>query len=111
MAGSEAFARIKRDVIDLTCQIPRGKIVTYSTIAGQLDVMPRHVAYILAMLDDQERSEIPWHRVVADGGVIRSTAKRDPALQRQLLMEEGIAFTRQGKVADFEAVQHTYKME
>ena len=111
MAGSAAFARIKRDVIDLTCQIPRGKIVTYSAIAGELDVMPRHVAYILAMLDDQERAEIPWQRVVADGGVIRCTAKRDPALQRQLLSEEGIAFDRQGKVASFEAVLHTYAVE
>ena len=42
--GSAAFARIKREVFELTLQIPRGRVASCASIGRVLAVMPRHVA-------------------------------------------------------------------
>jgi hypothetical protein len=55
MAKSPFFARIKADVLTIVASIPEGSVVTFRDIGAHLDVMPRHVAYILKMLDAEER--------------------------------------------------------
>ncbi len=55
MAKSPFFARIKADVLMTVASIPEGGVVTFRDIGAHLDVMPRHVAYILKMLDAEER--------------------------------------------------------
>lgn len=65
MAKSPFFARIKADVLTILASIPEGGVVTFRDIGAHLDVMPRHVAYILKMLDDAERAAFPADRVVA----------------------------------------------
>jgi methylated-DNA-protein-cysteine methyltransferase-like protein len=92
MAKSEAFARIKGQVLRIVATIPEAKITTYQSIGEHLAVMPRHVAYIISQLDDTAKLEIPWHRVVsADGGL--GVPKRDPHgdTQADRLRREGIA--------------------
>ncbi len=91
MAKSAAFARIKKEVLTLSQQIPLGQVSSYSLIGEILEVMPRHVAYILAMLSEQERESVPWHRVVANHGEIKTTAHRWQASQMTLLEAEGHA--------------------
>jgi methylated-DNA-protein-cysteine methyltransferase-like protein len=65
MAKSPFFARIKADVLTIVASIPEGQVLTFRDIGAHLDVMPRHVAYILKMLDAGERAAFPADRVVA----------------------------------------------
>jgi methylated-DNA-protein-cysteine methyltransferase-like protein len=91
MAKSAAFARIKAQVLQVTASIPAGKVCTYQSIGAYLDVMPRHVAYILAQLDPATKFAYPWYRVVAGDGTLGVT-KRGPdgATQAELLAGEGV---------------------
>ena len=91
MAKSEAFARIKDQVLRIVATIPESKITTYQSIGEHLSLMPRHVAYILSQLDDNTKLDIPWYRVVSADGSL-GVPKRDPNgdSQAQLLQREGI---------------------
>ena len=91
MPSSPLFARIKAQVLQLTAAIPAGKLCSHASIGEHLDVVPRHVAYILSQLDDGEKQRVPWHRVV--GADLRlGTLKRHPdgRTQAELLREEGL---------------------
>jgi len=104
--GSPFFARIRGDVLAIVAAIPPGRVATFAAIGAHLDVMPRHVAYILAMLSDIEKATIPWHRVVAaDGRPGVPKAGADGAPQRALLAAEGAAFDPDGRITDFIARQ------
>jgi methylated-DNA-protein-cysteine methyltransferase-like protein len=100
--GSPFFARIKGDVLRIVAAVPPGRVVSFADIGAHLDVMPRHVAYILATLSDIEKATLPWHRAVAaDGtlGVPKSGAGGES--QRTLLAAEGAAFDPEGRITDF----------
>jgi methylated-DNA-protein-cysteine methyltransferase related protein len=92
MAKSEAFARIKDQVLRIVATIPESKVTTYQSIGEHLAVMPRHVAYILSQLDDSTKLDVPWYRVVSADGSL-GVPKRDPNgdSQAQLLQREGIS--------------------
>ncbi|MCP9833424.1 MULTISPECIES: MGMT family protein [unclassified Cyanobium] len=92
MAKSEAFARIKGQVLRIVATIPESKLTTYQSIGEHLAVMPRHVAYILSQLDDGAKLDVPWYRVVSGDGRL-GASKRGPYgdSQAQLLEREGIA--------------------
>ncbi len=62
MAGSPAFARIKSDILVMVAGIPEGQVSTAADLGRQIDVPARHVAYILATLDEVERAVTPWWR-------------------------------------------------
>lgn len=99
--GSPFYARIRGDVLAIVASIPEGRIATFAGIGAHLDVMPRHVAYILAMLTEIEKATLPWHRVVAaDGqpGVPKAGADGTP--QRALLEAEGATFDAKGRITD-----------
>lgn len=91
MAKSEAFTRIKEQVLRIVAAIPESKITTYQSIGEHLAVMPRHVAYILSQLEDSARLDVPWYRVVSGDGSL-GMPKRDANgdSQSQLLQREGI---------------------
>ncbi len=91
MPKSAAFIRIKADVLNIVAAIPEGRVSTYRSIGAHLDVMPRHVAYILTMLTADEKARLPWYRVVADGGAL-GVPKFDHSgrSQAERLQAEGI---------------------
>lgn len=104
--GSPFFARIKGDVLRVVASVPAGRVVTYADIGGHLDVMPRHVAYILAQLSEMEKATLPWHRAVtAEGALGVPKAGADGTSQHALLVAEGAAFDPDGRVTDFVARQ------
>ncbi len=105
MAKSEAFARIKAQVLEIVAAIPEAKITTYQSIGEHLTVMPRHVAYILSQLDDNTKLDVPWCRVVSADGSL-GVAKRDPSgdSQAQLLGREGINVLGHAVAPPLEAV-------
>jgi methylated-DNA-protein-cysteine methyltransferase related protein len=100
--GSPAQARITSDVLAIVRQLPLGWVTTHGAIGRHLDVVPRHIAYILTMLDDATRDIVPWHRVVADGGAIGRHLRRDDQIAR--LRAEGIVVSPVGIVQDMAAI-------
>jgi methylated-DNA-protein-cysteine methyltransferase related protein len=91
MAGSPFYARIKTDVLAIVASIPKGKVSTYSSIGEHLDVVPRHVAYILATLEPLEKVMFPWHRVVGnDGDLGKLKSSETGESQAELLNFEGV---------------------
>ncbi|WP_270938139.1 MGMT family protein [Falsiroseomonas oryzae] len=102
--GSPFFARIKGDVLLIVAAVPPGRVVTFADVGAHLDVMPRHVAYILATLSEIEKATLPWHRTVgADGTLGVPKAGADGTPQRTLLAAEGAAFDPDGRITDFVA--------
>lgn len=84
MSGSPFYQRIKGDVLTICRLLPPGRVVSFADIGRHLDVVPRHIAYILSQLDPIEREVVPWHRVVAADGTTSSAA------QTSLLHDENI---------------------
>lgn len=80
-------------------RIPRGRVATYGQVArlAGLAGQARLVGYALSALDD--RSRVPWHRVVNASGQISIRRDGGPAraLQRLRLERERVRFdTRDG---------------
>ena len=101
MAKSTALARIRAEVIRLVALIPPGRFTTYGSISVHMNCNPRHVAYVLARLDEAEAAELPWHRVVAaDARISRSMDPELAARQRQRLEAEGMRIDGKGFIQD-----------
>jgi methylated-DNA-protein-cysteine methyltransferase related protein len=104
MGNSAAFIRIKNQVLIMTSHIPAGYVSTYRSLGEHINVMPRHVAYILTMLSVEEKDRIPWYRVVSDSGAI-SAPKTSKALEQiEKLTAEGIEIDRSKQISDFNLV-------
>jgi methylated-DNA-protein-cysteine methyltransferase related protein len=102
MAGSPFYARIKADVLKIVSSIPKGKVCTFSSIGEHLDVVPRHVAYILSTLEPLEKIQYPWHRVVGNDGTLgKPKSSETGESQSELLMIDGIVVTGNSIAASF----------
>lgn len=95
MAGSPFFARIRRDVLAIARSVPSGKAVTFADIGRHLDVMPRHVAYILKMLPDPAAEGVDPARIIASD-------MPHPALVAVASLDHGVP--QQSRPADAPAV-------
>src|SRR4051812_143198 len=91
MARSAAFLRLRNNVLAVIHDVPAGRVTTYGTIAEYLGITPRDVARVLSGLSEAESEVVPWHRVVAAGGVI-STLRAGEVGRRQIarLFREGV---------------------
>ena len=98
MANAAAFQRIKRDTLAIVGKVPVGFVTTHGDVGRQIDVLPRHIATILATLDDIERETVSWWRVVADGGAVGRHNRRDDQITR--LQADGIVLSPVGIVQD-----------
>ena len=106
-AKSPAFARIRAEVIRLVALIPEGKFTTYGSIAVHMNVMARHVAFVMSRLTDEESQALPWHRVVSADA--RLSAKMDSELrelQKSRLESEGMSIDPKGFIEDADAHFH-----
>jgi len=101
MSGSQAFARIKKEILHIVSQVPKGWVTTNGDIGRALSVHARHVAYILTTLDDLDRETVPWWRVVAEGGAVGRHKRRDA--QMLALRGDGVPLSGVGVVQDFSA--------
>ncbi|MBM5822053.1 MAG: hypothetical protein FJ082_06220 [Cyanobacteria bacterium K_Offshore_surface_m2_011] len=103
MPASPFFARIREHVLQLTAAVPEGRICTFQSMGEYLDVLPRHVAYILSQLEDNEKFVYPWYRVVSGDGSLGSP-KRNPdgTSQAELLRAEGILVSGNRIATSFE---------
>jgi methylated-DNA-protein-cysteine methyltransferase-like protein len=104
---SIAFQRIRAEVIRLVGLVPEGKFTTYGSIAVHMNVMARHVAFVMSRLTEEESERLPWHRVV--GADARISPKMDAELarvQRERLEKEGMKVNERGFILDDEAHFH-----
>jgi methylated-DNA-protein-cysteine methyltransferase related protein len=70
-------------------------VATFADIGAYLDVMPRHVAYILATLEDTAKTTLPWYRVVSgDGSLGKPKYASDGTPQAELLTAEGVLISK-----------------
>jgi methylated-DNA-protein-cysteine methyltransferase-like protein len=101
MAKSPFYARIRTDVLALTRAVPKGRVTSFASIGAHLEVMPRHVAYILATLEGEEEARTPWYRVVGEGGALGKRKENAFGIsQAELLAEEGVVVAG-GKILAF----------
>ena len=86
-------------IYEVVKNIPEGKVMSYGQVAF-LAGNPRWSRVVgYALHSNPNPSEIPCHRVVMkDGSVSQGFAFGGPDIQRQLLENEGIGFTSEGKV-------------
>jgi methylated-DNA-protein-cysteine methyltransferase-like protein len=68
MGESAAFARIKAQALAILRAVPPGRVVSFAAVGAHLDVAPRHVAYLLATLSEEEAATTPWWRAVSAAG-------------------------------------------
>ncbi len=102
MAGSPFYARIKADVLKIVSSIPKGKVCTFSSIGEHLDVVPRHVAYVLSTLEPLDKVQYPWHRVVGnDGDLGKLKSSETGETQSELLAGDGILVAGNSIAASF----------
>jgi len=104
---SAAYARIRAEVIRLVGLIPQGEFTTYGSIAVHMNVMARHVAFVMSRLTGEESASLPWHRVVSSDA--RLSPKMPAALarrQRLRLEAEGMRVDVRGFIADSDAHFH-----
>jgi methylated-DNA-protein-cysteine methyltransferase related protein len=105
MPKSPAFIRIKADVLKIVAAIPLSHVTTFRSIGEHLDVMPRHVAYILTTLSPEEKTQIPWFRVVSDSATLGvPKVATDGKSQADLLGEEGILVSDNAITSTFERI-------
>jgi methylated-DNA-protein-cysteine methyltransferase related protein len=89
--ASPFFARIKRDCLAITAHIPSGKVTTFVCMGKYLDVPPRHVAYVLATLTEDELRDCPWWRVVGNDGHLGKPKLGEHGIsQAEFLDNEGV---------------------
>lgn len=78
--------------------IPRGRVATYGQIARYAGNpgAARQISYILH--SSSQKENLPWQRVVNSKGGISLKRGHGYELQRQLLMDEGVAFDRDDRI-------------
>jgi methylated-DNA-protein-cysteine methyltransferase-like protein len=82
-------------------QVPPGQVVTYGQVAKVVGgISAQMVGFALAALRERSGVEpVPWQRVInAQGKVSPHGQGYGTALQRQLLEEEGVVFSAEGRV-------------
>lgn len=107
MSKSIAFERIRVEVLRLVALIPEGKFTTYGSIAVHMNVVARHVAFVLSGLTEEEAATLPWHRVVgAEGRISPNMPPATAKKQRARLKAEGLMIDRQGFIKDSDGHFH-----
>ncbi len=113
-AMPSAQASFDQRVYAAVALVPRGRLATYGQIAELIGAYgcARQVGWALRRLalpspvpwhrvvNAQGRTPVPWHRVVNAQGRISFTPSREGSdwIQRQLLLEEGIAVDEAGRL-------------
>jgi methylated-DNA-protein-cysteine methyltransferase-like protein len=90
--------QLRRQVMKLALEIPRGRVISYGALGKRCD--PPISGYICGRVMSQILDDVPWWRIVGKDGAL-PISKRGPyhALkQRDLLTEEGVEFDENSKI-------------
>src|SRR5262249_27408264 len=86
-------------VYELVLRIPRGRVMSYGSVARVLGAGydARAIGNVMHATPDDGR-HIPWHRVInSQGGCSTAGLTLPPDLQQRLLEAEGIVFNDKGR--------------
>jgi methylated-DNA-protein-cysteine methyltransferase-like protein len=89
-------ASYREPVYDLVRRIPKGKVMTYGSVAVVLGdgYTPRTVGYVMHGSPDG----VPWQRVINSQGKCSTGRLTLPGnLQQEMLEKEGVEFSKAGK--------------
>lgn len=88
-----------KKIYDVVCQIPRGRVATYGTVA-RMAGNPRWARVVgYALHNNPAPGIIPCHRVVnREGKVAESFVFGGGSVQREMLEAEGVIFDADGYV-------------
>lgn len=79
-------------------QIPPGKVASYGQIGEMVGCSARMVGYAMAALKHIDAPDVPWQRVVNRKGKISILDPYGKSVQRQILEEEGILFSKTDQI-------------
>lgn len=93
--GSAAYANMRKALLNMIEEIPKGYVVEFATIAAALNIPSRHVAYIISQLKSEELELLAWHRVIPKSGDFGPKQKMTEKKLQQIskLHSEGAEFT------------------
>lgn len=87
-----------RNVINIIKSIPVGKVMSYGQVARYAG-NPRGVRQVARVLHSMtEKYNLPWHRVVNSKGEIALKSYECFVSQQSMLIADGVAFLKEGKV-------------
>lgn len=85
----EGTGNFTETVVRIIEGIPFGSVLTYGEVA-EMAGSPRAARQVVRILNTHSRSRnLPWHRVLGKGHIIRLPEEGGGALQRSLLEGEG----------------------
>lgn len=105
-SGSRAYANVRKALLDVIAEIPRGHVVEFATIAAALNIPARHAAYIISQLKCDELGLLAWHRVIPKEGNFGPKQKMSDKKLKQIseLRREGAEFKGDSRI-DFNTVR------
>lgn len=92
------MTQFTEEVLVIIKKIPYGRVMSYGQVARLAGNIrgARQVARILHSM--AEKYNLPWHRIINSQGKISITDERYAAIQRKLLISEGIEVSEDGYV-------------
>ena len=88
-----------RSVYAVVAAIPSGRVTSYGAVAAIVGRprTPRAVGGVLSGIPDE--LDLPWWRVISSSGRISTSSIHHTAqIQRALLEDEGVHFTKTGRI-------------
>ena len=97
MSDLTALDELAPRIYEVVKQVPAGQVATYGQVAQVVGAGcdARQVGAMLGLVKD---AMVPWQRIINAKGTISPRNARDMALQRKLLVAEGIAFDERGRI-------------
>ena len=98
-AATTSMTPFTRSVYAVVAAIPSGRVTSYGAVAAILGRprAPRAVGGALSGTPDE--LELPWWRVISSSGRISTSSIHHTAqIQRALLEDEGVHFTKTGRI-------------
>lgn len=92
------MTQFTEEILIIIKGIPYGKVMSYGQVA-RLAGNTRGARQVVRTLHSMtEKYNLPWHRIINSKGEISITDKRHAAIQRDLLISEGVEVSEDGYV-------------
>lgn len=98
MPNPTSSARLRHDLIALLERIPRGWVAAIGDVSRHLGTFQPHLVQLLASIGGEGEQDVPWWRVVADGGAIGRHPRREEQISR--LKADGLLVSGAGIVQE-----------
>lgn len=92
------MTQFTEEVLVIIQRIPYGRVMSYGRIA-RLAGNARGARQVVRILHSMsEKYNLPWHRIINSKGKISITDERYAAIQRELLISEGVEVSEDGYI-------------